>query len=111
MKNCPLILASNECFLRSLTDSLLGILHYPPQKTYESANIDDIKMLADHGYGAALLPSSMAHSLDSCRLYPCPDADSYEVVFACSKYTKNHQSIKEFHTICQLLPQPLYRHT
>ncbi len=49
---------------------------------YNAGNVSEIKMLAGHGYGAALLPERAAALLEECRIYSWKPEVSYNVVYA-----------------------------
>lgn len=105
LKKCPFVLPSGDTFLRPLINHLLESTFWFPRNIYESAKIDDVKMLAEHGYGAAFLPVAMTTGLEHCRLYSWPSASEYQVVFAYSKYSEKQQPIMElYHALCQLFP-------
>ena len=90
-QNCAFIYPARQTFLHKLVHRALRQKRIILPDIYRANTIADIKLLAEHGYGAALLPSRIAGTLSECRIYPWEPTISYQVLFAAAP--KNHDSL------------------
>lgn len=86
LRKCPFIYPDDGMDLRAPTRRLLDAKGLYFDSIYKAGHIRGLRMMAEHGYGAALLPGRIAAGTTGCRLYSWDPPERYHVVMGIRRY-------------------------
>ncbi len=99
LRHIPFVVPAKGTHMWTLMEPSLMERGLAQANTYQAEDSEGIRLLVEHGYGAALLPQRVAATCDDCRLYSWEPPVKYDVGCALSRYARGISMLKEVFSV------------
>lgn len=99
----PFVVPNGRTHLGALVEAALAQRGLRYANPYQAEDSKGVRLLVEHGYGAALLPERLTGPSPEYRLYPWEPETGYDVVYAVSRYSRKGEILERVRELLRTL--------